>query len=363
MNSSSSSKSKGIVNSGMKIFHFPEKLRSLPREQGEVLPPIHVRIKPTNICNHDCWFCAYRQEDFQLGETMVERDQIPFDKMMEIVDDLVEMKVEAVTFSGGGEPLVYPYLLQTVVRLAEHGIRFATLTNGARLAGPIAEAFSRHGTWVRVSIDGWDGPSYAKARRVKETEFGKVLANMEAFQKLGGPCALSAVVVVDKENAAHLAELVRTLTDIGVDSIKLSPVIVSNDAETTNHYHAEIESLVREQIALVHGYTQGRTEFSNAYHAQLQSFAKSYRWCPFLQVRPVIGADLSVYSCQDKAYNSQGLLFSIKERRFRDAWLEDKEAFFGIDPALHCNHHCTANAPNQAILEFLGTDPDHLPFV
>ena len=131
MNSSTSNRPKGIVNSGMKIFHFPEKLRSLPRERGELLPPIHVRIKPTNICNHDCWFCAYSQEDFQLGETMVERDQIPFDKMMEIVDDLVEMKVEAVTFSGGGEPLVHPYLLQTVERLAEHGIRFdARLVTG-----------------------------------------------------------------------------------------------------------------------------------------------------------------------------------------------------------------------------------------
>ena len=89
MNSSTSNRPKGIVNSGMKIFHFPEKLRSLPRERGELLPPIHVRIKPTNICNHDCWFCAYRQEDFQLGETMVERRPIKVDEAVEFAVQMI----------------------------------------------------------------------------------------------------------------------------------------------------------------------------------------------------------------------------------------------------------------------------------
>jgi hypothetical protein len=33
---------------------------------------------------------------------MVKKDQIPHDKMMEIVEDFIELKVAAFTFSGGG---------------------------------------------------------------------------------------------------------------------------------------------------------------------------------------------------------------------------------------------------------------------
>ena len=39
----------------------------------------------------------------QLGEDMDQKDLIPEDKMMEIVEDLVNMGVKTVTFSGGGE--------------------------------------------------------------------------------------------------------------------------------------------------------------------------------------------------------------------------------------------------------------------
>lgn len=352
-----------LLNTQLKVFAYPDKLRSLPASVDEVRPPLHVRIKPTNICNHDCWFCAYRQDDFQLGQTMVERDQIPREKMLEIVDDLLEMQVQAATFSGGGEPFVYPHLLETVRRLAEGGIAFASLTNGSRLSGELAEVFAERGTWVRVSLDGWDGPSYAKFRRTKETEFDKVLANMAAFKRLGGACVLSTVIVVGHENGPHLYDLVRQLAPLGMDSIKISPVIVSNDGAENTAYHAKHFDLVKEQVARAVADFGKLTEISDAFDNQLHTFDKAYGWCPMLQVRPVIGADLNVYACQDKAYNPDGLLFSIKDRRFRDAWLEGKAQFLRIDPSRHCNHHCVAHGSNRLLLEYLDADPRHLPFV
>ena len=42
---------------------------------------------------------------------MVARDFIPKAKMMEIIDDLVDMGVKAVTFSGGGDPFITYFCL------------------------------------------------------------------------------------------------------------------------------------------------------------------------------------------------------------------------------------------------------------
>ena len=93
-------------------------------------------------------------------------------------------------------------------------------------------------------------------------------------------------------------------------------------------------------------------------------FKKTYSWCPFLQILPVIGADLNIYPCQDKAYNlDEGLIGSIKEQSFKDFWFSDKKKFLKINPSVHCNHHCVANAKNKLILDYLNVDNEHLGFV
>jgi len=355
----------GLLYTRMKIFHFKEKLESLPRESNLILPPLHVRIKPTNACNHNCWYCAYRAESLQLGQDMNLQDSIPREKMLELVDDLAEMGVRAVTFSGGGDPFCYPHLLEAVERLTEKKIRFAALTNGSCLAGPLAVAFANHATWLRISMDGWDDASYSEYRGCPEGEFSRILANMEAFRKIGGPCYLGVCLVVDNRNCGHIYELIRRLHCAGVNSVKVSPCIVSNNSAENNAYHQPIFTTVKEQTARAIAEWGGQgLEIFDSYHTQLETFAKSYHWCPYLQICPVIGADMNVYSCHDKAYNlKDGLLGSISETGFKELWAADINRFHRIDPAVVCNHHCVADASNLQILEYLEADPQHLDFV
>jgi MoaA/NifB/PqqE/SkfB family radical SAM enzyme len=349
----------------MKIFHFREKLESLSRQSGTILPPVNVRIKPTNVCNHSCSYCAYRAENLQLGQDMDLLDFIPREKMLEIVDDLAVMGVRAVTFSGGGDPFCYPYLLETVERLAETTVKFAALTNGVRLNGKLAEVFAGHATWLRISVDGWDDNSYSMYRGCPEGEFSRVMANIENFKKLGGSCYLGACIVVDRRNCSHVHDLIRRLCDAGIDSIKVAPCIVSNSGSENNCYHQPISSVVKEQIARAMAEFNGkRVEIFDSFHTQLETFAKDYTWCPYLQITPVIGADQNVYSCHDKAYNlTQGLLGTIRAASFKDFWFSDKNSFFGIDPSVACNHHCVVDGSNRQILEYLEADPEHLDFV
>lgn len=348
----------------LKIFHYQHKLDSLPRKYGRIEAPIHIRMKPTNACNHNCSYCAYLNDNLQLGRDMSVKDRIPTEKMAEIVEDCIEMGVKAVTFSGGGEPLCYPHLADTIRSLAE-GVSIATLTNGGLLSGEIAEIFSSLATWIRVSMDGWDGPSYAKFRSVSENEFSKVMGNMENFKKLGGKCFLGVSFVINQDNAEHVYETAHRLRDIGVDSIKFSPCVVSNEGRENNLYHAPIFEKVKEQTIRVRQELQSPDfEVFDAYHELDEKFDKCYDWCPHLQIQPVIAADQRVYSCHDKAYNlDSGVLGSIRNQRFKDFWFDNAEKFHRINPSRHCNHHCVANRTNMLIHEYLNANPDHLPFV
>ncbi|MEK9755223.1 MAG: radical SAM protein, partial [Rhodospirillaceae bacterium] len=87
--------------SNLKFLRYPDRLKALADDIPAA--PIHVRVKPINHCNHNCWYCAYRADQLQLGEDMDVRDRLPEAKMSELIDDLIEMGVAAVTFSGGGE--------------------------------------------------------------------------------------------------------------------------------------------------------------------------------------------------------------------------------------------------------------------
>lgn len=349
----------------LKMFHYQDKLDSLERENPKILAPLHIRLKPTNVCNHRCGYCAYRAEGLQLGQDMNLKDTIPGDKLLELVEDFNEMGVKAITFSGGGEPFCHPDLAATACALADADISFASLTNGARLTGEAAEVFAEKAVWLRVSMDGWDAESYAKYRNVSNNEFDKVLDNIREFKKLPGDCFLGVSYIVDRDNAPHVYDMATRLKDMGVDSVKISPCIIGNSGAKVNEYHQPVFGLVKEQTArALADLADENFEVFDSYHLQMESFVKEYHWCPYQQILPVIGADQNVYTCQDKAYNLEdGLLGSIKGIRFKDFWFAGKERFFRTDPAVHCNHHCVSNSKNLSVFDYLGADKRHLPFV
>jgi len=351
------------VYSNLKFLQFTEHLDAI--REGRLKAPVHVRLKPTNRCNHDCWYCCYRSESLILGEDMVEADAVPEDKIFEIADDLVDMGVRAVTFSGGGEPLIYRPLPQVIERLATGRVRVAALTNGVNLQNHMAEAFAEYATWVRISIDGWDDESYMAARRAKDGEFSGVLRNIREFTARGSRCSLGISYIITRDNHRHLVDLCRTMKDAGANHVKLYGVIVGNDAAANNRYHADINRDVRAAIDEARKLSEEGFSIIDHYHEMDERFEKSYESCPFLQFQTVIGADCTVYSCHDKAYTEAGILGSIRERSFKEFWFseENLRRHREIDPSRDCRHHCTAHRSNLAILEYLSLDADHGVFV
>ena len=351
------------VYTKLKFFRFREQLEAL--ENGHVAPPVHVRIKPMNPCNHDCWYCAYHDENLQLGNLMNYKDKMPREKLMEIIDDIAEMGGRAVTFSGGGEPLIYPHIAEAVNKLGHHGIKVATLTNGSHLHGEIAEAFAKHGTWIRISIDGWNAESYSKIRNVKIMEFDKVLNNIKGFANLNSACVLGINYIVDNQNYSHVLEFSRVMKDIGVNHLKIMGVIISNNGRESNAYHEKFRDSVHEQIKQAESLEDEKFKIIDHYHEFSERFDKGYTTCPSIKFLTIIGADCKVYACQDKAYTEQGLLGSIEKRRFKDFWLseENSKRMGEINPSIHCRHHCAEHRRNLLLHEYLSVDHNHVEFV
>jgi MoaA/NifB/PqqE/SkfB family radical SAM enzyme len=356
------------VYSNAKIFHFAERLESVAA--GGFPPPIHVRLKPTNRCNHRCEYCAFRSPKLLLGERMRETDEIPPEKMRELVADLVGMGVRAVTFSGGGEPLRYAALGETVQRLLDGGLKVAVLTNGSRLQGAVARQLAHGATWVRVSIDAAQRDTYARGRGVTPAAFDRVCANLRAFAALPRrTCALGVNFIVTRENSPQVLEFLRLARSWGVDHVKVSEAVVSTDPgehlRYLNSFYASVKDQLRQATDTLVDDRFRIVDKVLLPDSEAESFVRDYTWCPSARVLTVIAADLNVYTCQDKAYTSSGLLGSIRSCRFADLWQSEslRQRLRELDPSRECRHHCAAHGKNLALVDYFEADPDHLAFV
>ncbi len=224
---------------------------------------------------------------------------------------------------------------------------------------------AEHATWVRVSIDAADGDAYARSRRVPAAFFEQVIENVERFAAMSPRAAVGFSFIVTRENAASILDFCLLARRIGAGHVKLSACVVSNDAAANNGYHETIAAVVAGQVAEARRLENDRFRLIDHYHALPERFDRPYRACPMLEYLTVIGADCTVYTCQDKAYTASGTLGSIQDRRFRDFWTspENAAAVRGWDAVERCAHHCTSHAKNLLLNEFRGLDPEHAAFV
>lgn len=354
--------------SNLKIFHFRPKLKDIIR--GVLSAPLHIRIKPTNKCNHNCYYCCYQNKNLHLNQLFKEKDVISQNKMKEIVTDLKQMGVRAVTLSGGGEPLVYPYFRSTIKGLVNAKIKVALLTNGSLLEKENAQILSKKAVWVRISMDAADAKTYAKIRGVDFGEFDRVCNNIYNFAKIKErKCQLGINFIVTKDNYQDIYFFLKIMKKLGVNHVKVSEAVISKDRAENKSYYLGILNSVKKQIR------KGIMNLSDSSFSVIDkvddfssgedSYRKRYSQCYFARCLTVIGADMNVYSCQDKAYAVNGKLGSLKNKSFKNLWFskEVKDKLFKIDPGKCCEHHCTQHIKNLMLLDYFGLDKKHLDFV
>jgi MoaA/NifB/PqqE/SkfB family radical SAM enzyme len=290
--------------------------------------------------------------------------------MKELINDFGLMGVKAVTLSGGGEPLLYPHLVDLVKLLSEKQIKIAVLTNGSLLKAETAEVLMQEASWVRVSMDAADSGVYSKIRGVNGDEFNKACSNMENFAKNKKRKSLLGVnFIVMEENYRDVYKFLKLMKNIGVDHVKISDSIVSTKRKENKKYHSFLINSVKAEIK------KGKVDLcedcfsiidkTGEFNQDENCYKKEYNRCLFIQCLTVIGADMNLYSCQDKAYTKKGKLGSIKNQSFRKLWFSEntKNKMNELNPSRDCNHHCTQDSKNMMLLDYIKLDNQHLDFV
>ncbi|MDR1164777.1 MAG: radical SAM protein [Deltaproteobacteria bacterium] len=207
--------------------------------------PFWLNLEPTNVCQLDCLFCSRRLSTRPLGYM---GDEV----LEKVVREAGRWPGAAIRFTGWGEPLLHPRLLEFAGRVKEEGIKLKIYTNGLALTEKLMEGFLRVGLdELQFSQQGITPRQYEFNRRGARSDVMRAKALMAARMRGAAPLPFLSVLtsVLEDElregdSQAYRDEWLRSVDKVAIDLTNLNFVREAPDAK---------EHLARQSAGLTRG--------------------------------------------------------------------------------------------------------------
>lgn len=356
-----------------KIVHHPDRIADM--RAGKQPTPLQVQLIISDLCNHDCNFCAYRMTGYTSNENfgvvdpvtqMVNNNphrMIPYEKCIEILDDCVEMGVYAIQITGGGEPTVHPKATEIMQAVLDRKLDLALGTNGTLIPDKMLAPLSKS-KWVRVSVDAGNENTYAVTHRVPSSLFARTWENVRRLAAVKSSDTLLGVsFVVTRENHAEILACASLAKANGADNFRIGAAFTPNDFEYHAPHFDQAAKLARETVKEL-----GSSSFnvSNQFDDRINDIKQQkpdYVSCSYMNLNAYVGGDLKLYRCCTIAYSDRGEFGSLAGKRFKDVWRSpEKEADFKKFDARGCAR-CMFNNKNRFINYAVLPNAVHVNFI
>jgi MoaA/NifB/PqqE/SkfB family radical SAM enzyme len=282
--------------------------------------PLHAELDLTDRCNVACYFC--NQQDVRTKE------QISYEHLVALIDELARTGLKSVRLSGGGDPLAHRDTGRVMDHLHARGVVVDNLTtNGALMTGEIAERLVRYrAREVIFSLNAPDEADYARMMQVKPPVFHKVVEAIRRLVELRGGAECPSIVVqflLDRKNFEKLPAMYALGRSLGADRIVLGHVLeiplgridrplllAPQDADAARPYLAQVLAADRDRNLLhidfpVYGWNQMALEVRNELnyppllpaHSIAPSFREENGHCFFGWYSATIRGNGDMYPC------------------------------------------------------------------
>jgi radical SAM protein with 4Fe4S-binding SPASM domain len=307
----------------LKAFRHPDVLQSI--REGRPSRPLHVDIILSDLCQQSCKFCSYRMEGYQANELFDDSRMMDAQKAYEILADCRDLGVKGIVFQGGGEPTVHPSFKEIFAAVCDYrqdGVRAALISNGVRIDQELA-AVIVNAAWVRVSLDAATEATYCSIRRVHKSHWAKARQSIRHLREQRDArktdCVIGVGFVVTPDNWSEALDAAQMAKDLGADNFRISAQFSNQDEKLFESFHTEASALCSRASLLSCADFTVYNRFSDRLE-DLTLKQPEDALCGYQFFTTYIGADLNVYRCCGYAYNSRGLMGSLKNQRFIDFW-------------------------------------------
>lgn len=173
-----------------------------------------LQVESAIACNLKCIMCPWREMEKKHSAKGLMQPEV----WAAIAPHLED--VQAVDFTGGGEPLLQPHLVEWVSQASKAGCETGFLTNGTLLSEDKVKQLIAAGIdWICVSIDGASADVFETIR--PGARFEKICRHLKNLtsQRIGRRPRVAINFVMMEQNVDQLEEMVELAADLGVDQI------------------------------------------------------------------------------------------------------------------------------------------------
>ncbi len=344
--------------------------------QHEPFPPLLVEIDLTNLCASACPWCAgyldrkwssatlfaeaasYPQSKYTSpypGNSPVERLSASLSGVMKLLDELKEIGVQAVTWTGGGDPTQHKGLTQIVEYTAGLGFKQALITHGIIDVSSIIH----HLEWVRFSVDGATEEGYG-AQHGKPEHFTRVLNNItKSAQRKADECLRVTVGVgflTHKDSWHEIIPFACMWSGVPIDYIQYRPLHDTHG----QHWNSDNKDMI--QLLQIAASYDSRVTWSEAKYLDIAKNASGKtKHCHGIYFETAISADGKVYTCCHHKGNELYALGDLYQESFSSIWERHQKTTFVVDGA--CPAFCRHLGTNELIENEILIERQHPEFI
>lgn len=341
------------VYSPYKVVHHREKIEQL--KKGELISPIFAQIDLTNVCNLNCNFCFYRVNVFELGD-WDPQGFIPTDVALKLLDELKEIGVEALEWTGGGSIECHPDWKKIIAKSKDLGFQNSIVTNGTLLDDEGLELIKDF-AWVRFSFDTNNSETY-KIIKGKDL-FETALNNARKLIKMKDNNIIGFSFIICKDNYDEIVEATQLAKDNGFNNIRFS---LAYTPLREKMFEGIWDKIVK-NIEIAKGYEDDKFKvfaFSNRINELSSKTLSSY--CGFHHFCAVI-SPTGIYPCCRLKDNDKFNLGKLGDNTFKEIWFGEKRKKFIEKIGNGCPYSCWMRDKNDFIKYLITDNPQHVNFI
>uniref|UniRef100_A0A6M3KEY9 Putative radical SAM superfamily protein n=1 Tax=viral metagenome TaxID=1070528 RepID=A0A6M3KEY9_9ZZZZ len=133
------------TSTGMKLLHHTDLIEEIKLRRRST--PVSLQLAPTSVCNLNCVFCS--------NTNRKSHESLGLEDVKVLLWNLYEIGLKTVEWTGGGDPLLWDHLEESVSFAEDLGMEQGLITNGLVL-GKYDKDFFSPLMWIRVSMNGLD---------------------------------------------------------------------------------------------------------------------------------------------------------------------------------------------------------------
>lgn len=334
-----------------KIFHHIDRLNRW--SNGELVRPVTFEIHPSNVCNHQCYYCV--------SQGFLDNHQMTGEELLKAIDKLAAMGLRGLIFSGGGEPLCNKETLSGVAYAKHQKVAVGFITNGVLIDPAAAKHLMANCDWVRVSLDSMRRDTYKKIRGTDQ--FGLAVQGIKNLlhTKPNSQCTVGIQMVVNDYNSGEITHFVNRAEQEFqyLDYVQIRPVEIGRE---TDPYSGQQMAIIQNQF---HALENTKALISQKWEVIFGQREYGFTACHCYGLIGAVDAHGDLYTCCHTIKKSglkYGNIFNDDIEKIFTGREFMAEKSIKTKLSVHCPIACRGSSINRR-LEGLQSETEHKNFL